>query len=420
MRGILTPDYSPRIRFSTVLSMGLFVVFSLVEVDLTSGDSPPPQQQLKAYALRGSPNSADISPDEQFVVTESTVKNNGVDPGTNTFAEVVRAWNFRESTLMGEFVAQRTDVRADAKGAFADPVPGPRYVRFSPDGRVVAALVNRTIHVLSAKDLTELRTIPLVGPSNTTHTFRGTTFVSEPDVRAAEISPNGNVIAILWVSDLLYGRVELYDLSSGTNIQSWDTPIGWIQFTKDLVWRSDGKLLFLAIPNETPCSAPSGQPDVFAFDVRTGAVAQRFTTGLLAGSVAIGTNSNVLAVDLNCLGVFKNHDPKLRVFDLTTGKHLRDVSGRGAGVRYWVSASADGSRFLAFTGKMKAKFDLSDGVPYDSSVDETFSVWNLKTYEGIVTSQNIPGLKNSVLRLSSKGRYAVSYGKASFVYELPQ
>jgi len=68
---------------------------------------------------------------------------------------------------------------------------------------------------------------------------------------------------------------------------------------------------------------------------------------------------------------------------------------------------------------MAAKFDCSDAVAYGVAVDETFSVWSLTNYEGIVTSQNIPGLKESELRLSSKGKYAVSYGKASFVYELP-
>jgi WD40 repeat protein len=405
-------------RPSTVFSAALLIAFSFAAVDSFSRDSAPPQQQLKTYALRGSPNSADISPDEQLVATEDTVKTSG-DSGTQTFAEVVQLWNFKENRLMGEFSAQQADVKANANGVFADPVHGPRYVRFSPDGGVIAALVNRTIHVLRAKDLTELRTIPLVGPSNTTHTFRGGSFVSEPDVRAAEISPNGNVIAILWVNDLLYGRIELYDLSSGVNVQSWDTPQGWIHFTKDLVWHPNGTLLLLAIPNESPCAGPDSQPDIFAFDVRTGAIAKKFTTGLLAGSMAIGSDTSVLAVDVNCLGVVSNHDPKLRVFNLTTGKRLRDVSGRKAGVRYMVSASADGSRFLAFTGKMKAKFDFGDFVPIDTVVDETFSVWNLKSYEGIVTSQNVPGLKNSVLRLSSKGRYAVSYGKASFVYELP-
>jgi WD40 repeat protein len=137
------------------------------------------------------------------------------------------------------------------------------------------------------------------------------------------------------------------------------------------------------------------------------------------GTIAPSPDSRVLAVDMNVLGVFTNHDPKLKVFDLATGKKLREVSGRGGGIRYLVSASADGRRFLAFTGRMKAKFDWGDLVPFDAVVDETFSVWDLKTYEGIATSQNIPGLKNSWLRISSNGAYALSYGQAPFIYQLP-
>jgi len=164
---------------------------------------------------------------------------------------------------------------------------------------------------------------------------------------------------------------------------------------------------------------PSNQPDVFAFDVVTGAIKQKFTTGLLTGSIAVSADGRVLAVDENCLGVFANHDPKLRVFDLSTGKRIREVSGRGAGVRYSVSISADGSRFLAFTGKVKMKFDWSDAVPQDVRVDGTFSVWDFSNYDGIVTSQNLSGLNAQGLRLSPKGGYVVSVGKASFVYEMP-
>jgi hypothetical protein len=78
--------------------------------------------------------------------------------------------------------------------------------------------------------------------------------------------------------------------------------------------------------------------------------------------------------------------------DLSTGKRIREISGGETGVRYSVFSSADGSRFLAFTGKVKMKFDWSDGVLQDERVDGTFSVWKLSNYEGIITSQNLRGL----------------------------
>jgi WD40 repeat protein len=153
--------------------------------------------------------------------------------------------------------------------------------------------------------------------------------------------------------------------------------------------------------------------------VATGTIKHKFTTGLLTGSIAVTADGRVLAVDEGCLGVFANHDPKLRVFDLSTGKRIREISGRGAGVRYLVSSSADGSRFLAFTGRVKMLFDWGDALPLDIRVDGTFSVWDLSNYAGVVTSQNLRGLNAYGLRLSPKGGYVVSIGKASFIYQLP-
>lgn len=407
------------------LAAAVIVALSLAAADSAVAGPAPPQRQLKTYALHNSPNSADISPDEQLVVTESTVKSDGADSGTKTFFETVQVWNFKEDKLIAEFRTQGGDAsaytNAHPKTAFLDlnPARGARFVRFSPDGSKVVALIGHTIYVLRASDLTELRTIPLVAPPSTTQTFREGTAVGKPEVRGMEISPRGSIVALLWVRGLLYGRVQIYDLSSGRILQSWNTPQGWISFTRGIAWDPSGKLLLIAIPNVFPCASPDNEPDIFAFDVRTGAIKKKFTTGLVTGSIGISSDNRVLAVDLNCPGVFKNHHPKLRVFDLATGKRLRAVSGRGTDVRYLVSVSADGNRFLAFTGKVKAKFGWGDFAPHRVVVDETFSVWNLKNYQGIVTSQNIPGLLASGLRLSPNGGYAVSYGKASFVYELP-
>ena len=406
-------------KLSGKVAAVILATFSSATVDVVFADSAPPQKQLKTYALPDSTQSADISPDEQSVVTMGAKKRDVTGSEEKTTVHVVQLWNFREGKQLAEFTAQESEVRVAPKGYVLDPSRTEPTVRFSPDGKLVVALIDRTIHVLRAADLAELRAFPLDAPDNVTRAIPGgRTIVHEPSVRAMELSPGGEVVAILWVNEMIHGRIQLYDLSSERNISSWDTPQGWILFTRGMVWHPNGKSLLVAIPNESPCASPDTRPDIFAFDAQTGAIKKRFRTGLLSGSIAISSDGRVLAVDLNCLGVFKNHDPKLKVFD-PTGKPLRNVSGRETGVRYLVSASADGSRFLAFTGKMKMKYDWSDFVPYGGVVDETFSVWNFANYEGIVTSQNIPGLKASELRLSSKGRYAVSYGKASFVYELP-
>jgi WD40 repeat protein len=407
-------------RVSANLIVGVLIVSSFGAVHSAFGDSLPPQQVLKTYALPDSTQSADISPDEQSVVTVCTRKLEVANSEKKTIVHVVQLWNLKEGKQLAEFTAQRSEVRVAPEGYHLNPSRTKPIVRFSPGGNVVVALIDQTIHVLRTADLTELRAFPLDAPDNVTRTSpSGRTIVREPSVRAMELSPGGEVVAVLWVSEMLHGRLQLYDLSSGKNALSWDTPQGWIYFTRGIVWHPNGKLLLIAIPNESPCSSPGSQPDIFAFDSQTGVIQQKITTGLLTSSIAVSLDSRVLAVDFNCFGVFKNHHPNLKIFDLTEGKHLRSISARETGARYLVSASADASRFLAFTGKIAAKFDWSDAVSYDRVVDETFSVWSFTNYEGIVTSQNIPGLKESELRLSSKGKYAVSYGKASFVYELP-
>jgi len=406
-------------RFSSWCATAAVIAFSLLAGEVARGQLSPPQKQLKTYALPDSTQSADISPDEQSVVTVSTKKLDVADSQKRAIVHVVQLWNFKEGKQLAEFTAQQSEVRVAPQGSHLDPSRTQPIVRFSPDGNVVVVLIDRTIHVLRAADLTELRAFPLDAPDNVTRTSPGgRTIVHEPSVGAMELSPGGQVVAVLWVSYMIHGRIQLYDLSSGKSALSWDTPIGWIH-SSSLAWHPNGKLLLIAIPNEMPCSSPSSGPDIFAFDAQTGAVKKEFRTGLLTGSIAVSSDGRVLAVDLNCYRVFKNHDPKLKIFDLTTGKHLRSVSARETGARYQVSASADGSRFLAFTGTIAGKFDWSDAVLYDRVVDETFSVWNFANYEGIVTSQNVPGLRNSEIRLSSRGKYAVSYGKASFVYELP-
>lgn len=376
-----------------------------------AADDAPPQKQLRAYPLHNNANSADFSPDEQLVVTESTRSEETPGAATKQFVEIAQLWNFKEDKLLGESRLQHIDVKAFANRYFQE-----RIIRFSPDGSRVIVLLNRTLYVLRGKDLGEVQSYQLSSPSEVKGTVHE---VQKFEVHTIEISPKGDLAAVLWTKGMKNGSIVIYDLMTGVRVDGWDIPQGWVTFTNNLAWSADGSLLLVPVPNAAPCMSLGIKPDLFAFDVRTGVITQKLNTGLLTGSIAITPDGRVLAVDRNCLGVFKNHDPKLRIFDLSTGKMMQEISGRGAGVRYSVSISADGSRFLAFTGKMKAGFDLLDGVPYDVRVDSTFSVWNLHNYEGIVTSQNIPGLNAWRLRLSPKGGYAISVGEASFIYQLP-
>jgi len=180
----------------------------------------------------------------------------------------------------------------------------------------------------------------------------------------------------------------------------------------------------LAVPNGWSCGNPGNEPDVFAVEPASGAIKHKLTTGLLVGDIAVLPDGRVLAVDNDCVGVLRNHDPKLRVFDLYTGKRIKELSGRGGGVRYEVSASRTGERAVADTGIVKARFDWGDMVPFDFHVDSTFSVWNIKTYKGVATSQNLAngvrrhfnGREQMRLRMSPNGGFVL---KGANIYEVP-
>src|SRR6267378_3881665 len=200
---------------STSFAAAALIALLVVPVDSALGDSPP-QRQLRTYALPDGTQSADISPDEQSVVTVGTKKLDVADSEKKTIVHVVQLWNFKEGKQVAEFTAQQSEVRVAPRGYHLDRSRTLPIVRFSPDGNIVVALVDRTIHVLRAADLTELRAFPLDAPDNVTRTSPGgRTIVHEPSVGAMELSPGGQVVAVLWVSYMIHGRIQLYDLSSG-------------------------------------------------------------------------------------------------------------------------------------------------------------------------------------------------------------
>jgi WD40 repeat protein len=398
----------------------------LVPIALRSGlaaEDAPAQRELRTYTLHANPISADISPDERLVATLLSRSEPTDDPSNIKSTDSIQLWDFRQDKLIAEKTIQE-QVRTKREVPHQNA-----YVRYSADGQLVIAYLDHCLYVLRQTDLQEIRRIPLTGPPDLTRSFTTKTgphtVVDRSDVAALELSPVGQFAAILWVRGLSDAWVDLVQLNSAKEAV-WNTKengVGWAR-PRTITWSADGQRLVLAVPNGWECGNPGNEPDVFAVEPASGTITRKLTTGLLVGDIALTPDGRVLAVDDDCVGVFRNHDPKLRVFDLYTGKKVKELSGRGGGVRYEVSASRTGDRAVADTGIVKARFDWGDMVSLDVHVDSTFSAWNIKTYEGVTTSQNLAngvrryfdGRAQVRLRMSPNGGFVL---KGANIYELP-
>jgi WD40 repeat protein len=407
-----------------------FVSITVLLLWLTSGcsayaEGTLPQRELKAYVLHENPNSADISPDESFVVTELSRREPADDPSTGKVSDVVQLWDFRNDKLVAENI-----LRVKISERRGPPTYWrSEYVRYSADGKIVLVYLDRFLYVLRADDLQEIRRISIPGPPAEPRTYNGKhgvhSFTIDSEVTSLEVSPVRGEVAIVWARGPTYSLIDVIDFDSVKH-NPWNTRkrgLGGIN-PKAVAWTSDGEYLVVAVPDVFPCGRPSSAPDVFVVDPASGAIKSKLSTGLLVGDIAVTADGRLFAVDHDCVGVFVNHDPKLRVFDLRTGKKLKELSGRGTGVRYAASASRNGNRVVAYTGIVKAKFDWGDMVPFDKHIDAVFSVWDLSNYELLVTSQNLAQRTSGhfrvagqiPLRMSPKGGFVLQGGA---IYELP-
>jgi hypothetical protein len=99
-------------RTSISFAIAVLIV-ALLGAYAVLADSAPPQKQSKVYALPGSTQSADISPNEQSVVT---VGKRQWDLATSEKKTVVRLWNFKEAKQLAVFTTPQSDVRVAPKG----------------------------------------------------------------------------------------------------------------------------------------------------------------------------------------------------------------------------------------------------------------------------------------------------------------
>jgi WD40 repeat protein len=391
----------------------------------TYAEGPLPQRELKAYVLHENPNSADISPDESFVIAELSRREPTNDPSAEKVSDLVQLWDFRNDKLVAENILRVNIIQKRKPLTYLRS----EYVRYSADGKIVIVYLDRFLYVLRADDMQEIRRISITGPTAEARTYKGKhgthAFSIDSEVTSLELSPTQREVVVVWARGSSNSWIDVVDFDSAKQTV-WDTRergLGSMN-PKAVGWTSDGGHLVVAVPNVFPCRRPLDAPDVFVVDPVSGTIENKLSTGLLVGDIAVTADGRLFAVDYDCVGVFVDHDPKLTVFDLHTGKKVKELSGRGTGVRYAASASRNSNRLAAYTSIVKAGFDWGDMVPFDKDIDATFSVWNLSNYEVLVTSQNLPERTSGrfrvagqiPLRMSPKGGFVVQ-GRA--IYELP-
>jgi hypothetical protein len=172
-----------------------FVSITVLLLWLASGcpayaERPLPQRELKAYVLHENPNSADISPDDSFVVTELSRREPTNNPSTTgKVSDLVQLWDFRNDKLVAENILQvKTRERHEPLTYWRS-----EFVRYSADGKIVIAYLDRFLYVLRADDLQEIRRIPITGPPAESWTYKGKhgvhSFATDSELASLELSP---------------------------------------------------------------------------------------------------------------------------------------------------------------------------------------------------------------------------------------
>lgn len=346
-------------------------------------------------------DSADLSPDERLLAAHCVRADVPTGPEPR-YLETIQLWDFGQKTMLKE-----TELEGAGGGRGADG-SSPRHGRvwFSSTGREMVVLAGTTVHILGTQGLKPVRTFRLTAPSSSVRSATKGILEFKPRLLSAEVSPATDRIAVLWNREYSYGKIDVYDLSTGNHFHSWEMPsAGNIHSTNGLAWSPDGAMLALAVPHESP------KADILVLDVGSRELRTTIASSLVAASVAFISGDRILTVENRDRGLVFNRQPALHVFDIAKGTLVKTLSGRGGGVRYFVHSSGDGKRFLAYTGKSRPVFDY-EGLSFVAApIDHTITVWSSQTWEEIFTTPDIPQASIAKdIRLSRRGTYIMIGG----------
>jgi WD40 repeat protein len=114
---------------------------------------------------------------------------------------------------------------------------------------------------------------------------------------------------------------------------------------------------------------PSGTENIRVMDVKTGRTLAGMNTKYFAGPVLFGPNETLLTGSMNDDRTGYKYDT-VKIWDVQTGKLLREITEPRAGVHYRLDLSPNGKLLLGYTGTEKP---VENFVTVDS---QQFQIWD--------------------------------------------
>jgi len=368
---------------------------------LTAQRHAPPRARaetpMRAYSLSVANQwGADLAPDGSAAAVAKLRRIVSEETGKQEVFVEIEVWDFRAQKLL----AQRTLTHRPASASLTAEWG---QVRYSGDGKILLVYDGEILSVLRAATLEEITRIDLGLPS------------WPRDSQVVDLVTPREVIRELAV--LLSwgggrgGALRIYDLQTGALRRQWEFDHGYPELGAHAAWRPDGRRVAVSLLPVVPGEqVPREEFNVQVMDAGSEKVLAKFNAGYAAGPLCFGAGDTLITATASPAWalVFGTH--KIKIWNATTGRLLREIDSPPSGVRSSLAISADGKTLLGYTGTEHANTRPNVTDPTEIT-EQRFREWDLASGRVLATSPRILplGNKRPELRMSARGDLVLAF-----------
>lgn len=263
-------------------------------------------------------------------------------------------------------------------------LPRPGFLRYSPGGHSLLVYDGESaIHVyqLDREQPREARMID-IGLSGERPYFRPV------DI---EWAPDNRHVAVVFSFEVFHlGVVRVYDVTNG-QVQ-WERSFDLVEMGGE-AWSPDGRKLAVTLLSGAPSTAYPKRdiPNLLELDGDSGRTLLSIKTGDRAGPVCFAPDNAILTAPLHFQP--QGHDrwnhEKVKVWDATTGRLIRQIASPGRDIHDRLELSRDGKVLLGYVGKERSGFVLRYLEQANQVLDRKFELFDYKSGKVAATSSNL-------------------------------